>query len=369
MNTSKVRTPAVLMVGPYPPPEGGWATAIREEREALERRGIACAVLNLGPNRRTAGGDSMPVLGGFDLAGKLLRHSFRGCLFRLHLNGDSPKGIVIVLLAEIASVFSRRRPVLSFHAGIDQRHFPDRGRPGQHVLWSVVFGFAGAVVCDCEEVRVLIAKYRRARDVFAISPFSPRRVRYTEAALSGELEGFAAAHRPLLFTYFAYRPEYQIDVFLDALERARRSLPGLGCIAVDDPSFPDERVMAGARETIAKRGLADALTLTGHLDRNTFLTLLARSDLFVRTPITDGVCSSVLEALHLGVPVVAVDNGCRPATVVTYAPGDASDLAAKLIDAAGRLEEHRRKVRSAPPALEDGAERLAELVEERCRRR
>ncbi len=369
MNAENSRATKVLMVGPYPPPEGGWATALREEREALEKRGIECAVLNLGPNRRTAAGDSMPVRGAVDLVRRLAGHSLRGYAFRLHMNGDSPKGIMIVLLAEIASVFSGRRPCLSFHAGINQRLFPDRGRPALRLIWRIVFGLSGTVVCDCEEVRALIARYRSARDVFAISPFSPNRVRFRETALPEEIERFAASRRPLLFTYIAYRPEYEPDVLLEALECARRAAPGLGCVVVDDRSFPDERIVARVREGIASRGLAEAVVFTGHLDRDAFLTLLARSDLFVRTPVTDGVCSSVLEALHLGVPVVAVDNGCRPASVIVYEPGNAASLSARLSDALGRLDDLRREARSASPPLEDGADLLAGLVEERYRRR
>jgi glycosyltransferase involved in cell wall biosynthesis len=368
MNTVSARARRVLMVGPYPPPEGGWATALREEREALERRGIECAVLNLGANRRTACGDSMPVRGAFDLIRQLVLHSSRRYLFRLHMNGDSPKGIAIVLLGEAVSVFSGRRPCLSFHAGINQRHFPDRGKAWLRILWKTVFGLSGTVICDCEEVRSLITRYRKASDVFAISPFSPRRVRYRESAIPVDIERFAALHRPLLFTYVAYRPEYEIEILLEALAIVRRTVPGLGCVVVDDRTFPDEQIVARISGGIGSRGLADAIAFTGHLDRDTFLTLLSRSDLFVRTPTTDGVCSSVLEALYLGVPVVAVDNGCRPASVIVYEPGSAESLADRLSEALERLDELRREARAAAPELEDGAELLAGLVEERCRR-
>lgn len=368
MNGGKSRGRGVLMVGPYPPPEGGWATAIREEREALERRGIAVEVLDLGPSRRSGGPRSIAVRGGLDLAAKLLRRCARGDLIRLHMNGDSPKGIVIVLLGEAASLLSGRRAVLSFHAGVTQRLFPDRGRLRLALLWRIVFGLSGTIVCDCEAVRARIARYRAARDVFAISPFTPARVRYEPARLPEALDRFAASHRPLLFTYVAYRPEYELEGFFGALARVRGAFPEIGCIVVDDRSFMDAGVERRVRAAIEANGLAGALAFTGHLGRDAFLTALARSDLFVRTPVTDGVASSVLEALHLGVPVLAVENECRPAGTIVYAPANPDDLAAKLADAAGRIEELKRSVRAAGP-IEDGAERLAALVEERCLRR
>jgi len=39
----------------------------------------------------------------------------------------------------------------------------------------------------------------------------------------------------------------------------------------------------------------------------------------------------VLESLALGIPVIASENGHRPANVTTYREGDATDLCAKLI--------------------------------------
>lgn len=368
MNGGKTRGRGVLMAGPYPPPEGGWATAIREEREALERRGIAVEVLDLGPNRRAGGPGATPVRGALDLVAKLLRGGARGDLFRLHMNGDSPKGIAIVLFGEAASLLGGRRAVLSFHAGVAQRYFPDRGRPHLGLLWRIVFGLAGTVVCDCEAVRGRIARYRAARDVFAISPFTPERVRYAPARLPEAIERFAAARRPLLFTYVACRPEYELEGFVEALATVRRAFPEIGCVVVDDRSFPDAGVERRVREAIEANGLGSALAFTGHLSRDAFLTALSRSDLFVRTPVTDGVASCVLEALHLGVPVLAVENACRPAGTITYAPASPDDLAAKLADAAGRVEELKRSVRAGGP-IEDGAERLAALLRERCLRR
>ncbi|MGB8508341.1 MAG: hypothetical protein WCD76_08045, partial [Pyrinomonadaceae bacterium] len=38
----------------------------------------------------------------------------------------------------------------------------------------------------------------------------------------------------------------------------------------------------------------------------------AEGDLFLRTTLYDGDAISVREALHIGVPVIATDNGMRP---------------------------------------------------------
>jgi len=79
--------------------------------------------------------------------------------------------------------------------------------------------------------------------------------------------------------------------------------------------------------------------LLGNVDHDAFLTLMTRSTIFWRTPACDGVSASVLESLTLGVPVVASENGRRPAGVVTYRETDAADMSAKLAHVMERLDE------------------------------
>jgi CRISPR/Cas system-associated endonuclease Cas1 len=67
---------------------------------------------------------------------------------------------------------------------------------------------------------------------------------------------------------------------------------------------------------------------------------MQRSALYLRTPITDGVASSVLEALTLGVPVVACENGTRPQGVITYPATDAAVLAQQV----EHVLDHRAEV-------------------------
>ena len=74
------------------------------------------------------------------------------------------------------------------------------------------------------------------------------------------------------------------------------------------------------------------------LDHDAFLTALKRSAIYVRTPITDGVASSVLESLALGIPVVACENGTRPPGVLTYPPTNSAALAELVMSTLARSE-------------------------------
>jgi hypothetical protein len=63
------------------------------------------------------------------------------------------------------------------------------------------------------------------------------------------------------------------------------------------------------------------------------------------------VCSSVLEALALGVPVVAAENGHRPPSVVTYPATDATLLCETVCDVLDNAAEYRDRLVS--PAIRD----------------
>ena len=56
--------------------------------------------------------------------------------------------------------------------------------------------------------------------------------------------------------------------------------------------------MAGCGRALRLRH-PDRICFVADLDRDAFLTALQRSTLYLRTPITDGVASSVLESLAL----------------------------------------------------------------------
>ncbi len=360
-------TGKVLMVGPYPPPEGGWSTAIREEREELEKRGVDCRVLNIGESRREANKEYICVHSGTDLIVKLLRHGLSGYRFRLHMNGDSLKGMAIVMAASLISAVCLRRPCLSFHAGIDQRHFPHHGNLLRWIVWTLVFNLSRIIICDSNEIRDRILVYRIGRrGVYGVSPFSSRRVAYVPVTPDAVVQSFLSSHEPVLFSYFAYRPEYDIGMLLEAVRRLRDRSPGLGLLAVDDRSHPDPAVTKAARALLEGDQLRGAVLTTGEVGRDEFLTLMSMSHIYVRTPLTDGVCSSVLEALYMQVPVVAADNGTRPPGVVTYNGSSIEDMVSTIDRAIEDREQLKESIGKQAPQVEDTVAQLADIVQDNC---
>jgi len=100
--------------------------------------------------------------------------------------------------------------------------------------------------------------------------------------------------------------------------------------------------------------------LLGNLTHDHFLTLLSRCFICLRTPACDGVAASVLESIALAVPVVASENGRRPAGVVTYSDTDAVDMSEKLIYVSRHYQEVKGSLSLA--AGDDNVGRMADWL-------
>ena len=102
----------------------------------------------------------------------------------------------------------------------------------------------------------------------------------------------------------------------------------------------------------------------GSIPHETFLNMLSRSIAYIRTPMTDGVCSSVLESLKLKVPVLASDNGTRPHGTDLWKEGNVESLLNLMTE----VVRNRGEVVSRIPEIvfEDNAKKLADDIEKIC---
>ena len=337
----------ILQITSYPPPRAGWGVRVEHVRRRLESDGHVCDVLNMGANRRVKSPDYVDVQGGLDYARKVWRFTRRGYLVHAHLNGDSPKGLVLTLLAQIISIVNGRRAVTTFHAGPLQRYFPQERSwlfaPG---YW-LVFALSARIICNSEVVKTRIVGYGVApRRIQCIPAFSRQYLEFTRVELPPETAAFMAGADPLLCSYVFFRPEFHIPSLVEAMARIVEDHPRARLVIMGSD--------AGAgpiRDLIAKLGIGSHVLLAGDQAHDAFLTIMTSSRMYIRTPPKDGVCSSVLEALALGVPVVASANGTRPPSVITYTAADADDLARKV----GEVLAHEAQVRASvvKPVIED----------------
>lgn len=320
----------ILQIGNYPPPACGWAIQTKFLVEEIRRRGIVCDVLNINENRTKKSPEYVDVQNGMDYLLKLIRFAFQGYRFQVHVNGQSKTGYLLALTAAAIGRLARRPVALSWRGGLHQKYFPR-----SHDYWlrwpfQLLFRMAGQISCNNSQVKRAIESYGIESDrVTAIPGFSLQHMTFQPTPLTSEIESFLKDHHPVFFCYVSYRPEYQLPVLREAMQRFQQAYRDAGFIWLGFPS----KEMPAARQYVDSWPILERghLLLLGNLSHDAFLTLLSRCFAYVRTPVCDGVSSSILEALSLGIPVVASENGDRPQSVVCYREDNANDLCEKLV--------------------------------------
>jgi glycosyltransferase involved in cell wall biosynthesis len=154
-----------------------------------------------------------------------------------------------------------------------------------------------------------------------------------------------AEHRPVLVVVSRVAHEKNIDFLVDVVDRVRRDLPEvLLLVAGEGPAE------AHLRGLVARRGLAAHVMFVGYLDRQGPLQDCYRAgDLFVFASRSETQGLVLLEALALGVPVVALaELGTReiilPQRGAVAAPDDVAGFAAVTADL---LRDRLRRERMA----------------------
>ncbi len=353
----------ILQISSYPPPAGGWAVRVIYIRRELESRGHACAVLNMGPNRRIRSPHYVDVQSGRDYVAKVFWFVRRGYLVHAHLNGTSPKGVLLTIVAQLLAVMGGRGAVLTFHAGERQRYFPpERSRLMQPGYW-LVFTLARAIVCNSEAVKQGITRYGvRGDKILAIPAFSKQYLQFERIVLPQPIQDFLYDRKPVLLSYAYFRPENQLSCLVEATATLVRRFPNLALAFVGYPEGAEPLM-----ELAEKLGLARHVHICGDLPHDGFLSLMAKSDVYIRTCTSDGVCSSVLEALSLGVPVIASVPPSRPNGVITYEAGNSADLAGRVTGVLDNMAAIRETL--PKPAIRDTVADEADLLEQLYARR
>ena len=345
MNSQK----KILQIGNYPPPMCGWAIQTKLVTDELRRRGHICQVLKINENRQIKDPAYIDVQGGFDYLFKVFRHGLAGYRLNIHVNGQSKKGYILALIAALVGRLTFHPARITFHGGLSQAYFPRPDSSRLRWAFALLFHLAGGIACDDNFVKQAVADHGIApQKIAAIETFSPQYLSFQSLVLSEEIQTFIKNHWPVFFCYVSFRPEYRLSVLSEAMCRFRQYQPKAGFIWL---GFPD-RELPRAQEFISEWQSEErkSLLLLGNLTHDEFLTLLSRCFACIRTPACDGVAASVLEALVMGVPVVASENGRRPPGTLTYVETSAADLCDKLVF----LLENDSAIRASLKRVEQG---------------
>jgi glycosyltransferase involved in cell wall biosynthesis len=350
MSTRPPGTPKqILQITSYPPPRAGWGVRVEFLKRQLEREGHRCVVLNVGRSRTTPSAEYETVLGGLDYLRKVWRYSRAGYVAHVHVNGESPKGFILTLAAELLNLLAGHRCVLTFHAGIAQKYFPRATSPRLAPMYWLMFRIPRAIVCNSEAVKSRIQEYGVAAAKIAVIPaFTRQYLEYEPVSLAPEVEQFYQRFPQVILTYIRIRDGFYLDTLIEGFARLAQRRRDVGLAFCGVSGDVDEALWRDVQARVARLGIAGRICVIPDLGHDEFRVALTRSALYLRTPTSDGVASSVLESLAFRVPVVAAENHNRPPGVVTYRADDAEDMATVL----ERVIASRAEVIAAIPATE-----------------
>ncbi|MEO5898236.1 MAG: glycosyltransferase [Vicinamibacterales bacterium] len=322
----------VLQLGPYPPPHGGVQTNLVAIRDHLRRNGMSAPVINLTRHRREDR-DEVFYPSSAQQVLKLL-WTIPADIIHVHLGGEVTTRLLAMLLA--CSRIPGRRLVLTFHSG----GYPS-GQAGRQARARSLSGFVLRRPDLLIAVNVEIANWFRRlgvdeRRIRIVCPYAT--VAVPEAGVvPGPIREFVAAHSPLLTTVGLLEPEYDLQLQIDAMAAITSSHPRAGLVIIGSGSLEGT-----LREAISRSPSARHILLCGDVPHHATIHLVAHSQVFLRTTLYDGDSVSVREALQVGVPVIASDNGMRPEGVHLVPRSDRNALLAAINDMLGRSAERDR---------------------------
>jgi glycosyltransferase involved in cell wall biosynthesis len=272
------------------------------------------------------------------------------------------------LVREPVDIVHAHSPVAAVGARIVARSLPRRRRPRvvvtDHNLWDsyvTATRWADALTGGLDDARLTVSE--------AVRTSLPRRVhRRAQTVLQGiEVEKVRAqrAERAdvraelglepgtlVVGTVANLRPAKAYPELLAAAREVLGRLPGVRFLMVGHGPLESEIAALHAR-----LGLGDRVLLLGH--RPDAVRVMAACDVFVLASLYEGLPVALMEALALGLPVVATTVGGIPELVehgregLLVPPGRPRELAAALVTV---LSDTERREQMAEAAARRGAE-------------
>ena len=335
----------VLLLGPFPPPHGGVQTNLVAIRNFLRKRGIACGVINITRTRRPDADEVYYPNNALALLKRLI--GLRYDVVHLHIGGNLTSRLLALGL--ICCWMPGKRAVLTLHSG----GYPSSPAGRATGFWSWL-GFAlrrfDRLIAVNSEIALFFEKCGAEKSRIRMIP--PHAFQTPAGELPGELREFFESHQPTLLTVGLLEPEYDLPLQIEALGQVRERFPNAGLVIIGSGSLEAE-----LRARIAAIPDAAHVLLCGDVAHAATLRAIEQCDVFLRTTLYDGDAVSVREALHFGVPVIATDNGMRPAGCDLITPSDKKLLLAAIEQ---RLRQPRNSLRLPDPV--DGDENLEAVL-------
>lgn len=307
----------VLQLGPFPPPHGGVQTNLVAIRSFLRKHGDQCSVINITRHRKPESEDVYYPKSSTELV-RLLA-SLKCDVIHLHIGGLLSKRLLA--LGFVCTLRPGTKSIMTFHSG----GFPSSSQ-GQSLGPASFAGFVlrrfDGLIAVNEEIMQFFQKLGvppiRTR---LIPPYAFTKDDAPGPSLPESLVSWFAAHDPVLISVGLLEPEYDLSLQIAALPRIRQKFPNAGLLLIGSGSLE-----AALRATIEANPCALHILLPGDVAHSTTMEAIRRSRLMLRTTLYDGDALSVREAMQMGTPVIATNNGMRPEGVRLIGKSNPSQL-------------------------------------------
>jgi glycogen synthase len=296
----------VLLLGPYPPPHGGVETNLVAIRTFLLKRGIPCAVINITRHRKAEADEIYYPKGAAQLLRLLVCLHYD--ILHLHVGGLLSRRVLRLGLA--CSLIPSKKTVFTFHSGGYPSTPQGRSTGPRSFDGLVLRRFDHLIAVNQEILQFFLKLGVSHKRVQLIAPHAFPEGESYEGSLPEPLATFFTEHRPVFISAGQLEPEYDLLVQIEAFARVRAHFPKAGLVLLGHGSLEQD-----LRNRIQVDHSAADILLSGDIPHAAAMRAISRADLMLRTTLYDGDAISVREALHLGTPVIATDNGMRPAGV------------------------------------------------------
>jgi glycogen synthase len=296
----------VLQLGPYPPPHGGVQSNLVAIRTFLLRQGIPCAIINITRHRKPA---SNNVYYPRTAAGlMLLLSQLDYDIIHLHVGGMLSRRLLG--LGFVCTLLPSSKSVMTFHSG-GYPSIPEAKSIGPNSLAGFVLRRFDGLIGVNPEIIGFFKRLRVSPDcIRLIHPHSFLSEEQPAPNLTQPLASFFSAHTPVLISVGLLEAEYDLPLQIEALGHVRQKFPLAGLVLIGSGSLEEK-----LRGRIQACPYAEHIVLCGDVPHATTMQAISCAHVMLRTTLYDGDAVSVREALHLGTPVIASDNGMRPADV------------------------------------------------------
>ena len=170
-----------------------------------------------------------------------------------------------------------------------------------------------AMICNSEYIKnYYLTKYPKDRDkVFTVHNFvySEDIARQSANEVEPEFLGFIGKQGKIISAVGRFCKEKGFEYLLEAFGKARDIAGDIGLVLIGDGEYREKY-----ESVISKLGLQDCVYFTG-FQSNPY-KYMAKSDVFVLSSLSEGFPNVLIEAMVLGLPVIATNCYSGPAEIL-----------------------------------------------------